>query len=274
MSKHGLQCIRHLALDLDGTVYLGGEVFPWTSGALDTLDACGIGHTFVTNNSSKSIADYVEHLGRLGIVVDASRIHTSTLATLGYLAEERPGLRRLFLLGTPSLQEEFAAAGFVPCGESAGDEPAGVVVGFDTTLTFKRLCRAAYWISRGKPWIATHPDRVCPTNLETVLVDCGAVCAALEEATGRRPAAVVGKPDPRMLRGILQQHGLEPHELAVVGDRLYTDMAMARATGALGVLVLSGEAAPTDAEAADPPPDVVVDDLGEFCRMLSRASEG
>ena len=259
MKTHDLQCIRHLALDLDGTVYLGGEVFPWTSGALDTLDACGIGYTFVTNNSSRSAADYVEHLGRLGIAVDVSRIHTSTRATLGYLAEEWPGLRRLFLLGTPSLREEFARAGFVSCNESEGDEPDGVVVGFDTTLTFKRLCRAAYWISRGKPWIATHPDRICPTNQETVLVDCGAVCAALEEATGRRPHAVVGKPDPRLLRGILQEHGLEPHELAVVGDRLYTDMAMARAAGALGVLVLSGEAA-ADALAAAPGDLVYVSD--------------
>ena len=117
----------------------------------------------------------------------------------------------------------------------------GCVVGFDTELTFARLCRAAYWISKGKPFIATHPDRICPTDQPTVLVDCGAICAALEQAAGRGPDVVLGKPDPCMLRGILSRHALAPEQLAMVGDRLYTDMAMARRAGALGVLVLTGE---------------------------------
>ena len=121
-------------------------------------------------------------------------------------------------------------------------EPDAVVLGFDRTLTFERICEAAWWISRGKPYLATHPDMICPTNEETVLVDTGAVIAALAKATGRKPDVIPGKPDPRMLDGICKRHGLKRNELAMVGDRLYTDMAMAQRAGALGVLVLTGEA--------------------------------
>jgi NagD protein len=145
------------------------------------------------------------------------------------------------------------------------------MVGFDTTLTYSRLCRAAWWISRDKPYFGTNPDRICPTDQPTVMVDCGAICAALESATGRKPSAVLGKPDPAMIRGILHHHGLEPRNLAMVGDRLYTDMAMAHRAGAFGVLVLTGE---SDAEAAanhSPAPDLVVADLAEFGQQLHRA---
>src|SRR5262249_628264 len=141
---------------------------------------------------------------------------------------------------------------------------------FDTGLVFSRLCRAAYWIGKGKPFIATHPDRVCPTDQATVLVDCGSVCAALEKATGRPPDVGLGKPDPCMLRGILQRHRLAAEELLMVGDRLYTDMTMARSVGVLEVLVLTGETTLVDLEGVEAPPDLVVtglDELGEKMRL-------
>jgi NagD protein len=137
-------------------------------------------------------------------------------------------------------------------------------------LTYDRLCRAAYWINEGKPFIATHPDLVCPTDLATVLVDCGSICAALEKATGRKPMAIPGKPDRLMLDGLIGRHRIGASQLAVVGDRLYTDMAMARASGALGVLVLTGETT-ADQAAHSPLPDLVVKDLHELGRLLSQA---
>ena len=109
-----------------------------------------------------------------------------------------------------------------------------MLVGFDQTLTYARLCRAAWWITQGKPYFATNPDRVCPTDQPTVLVDCGSITAALQTATGCAPKAVLGKPDPAMLEGILRGHHLAAEKLAMVGDRLYTDMAMARRAGAVG----------------------------------------
>src|SRR5262249_28301814 len=179
--------------------------------------------------------------------------------------------KRLFVLGTPSMCAEFEGGGFELVRNSPKAEPDAVVVGFDLTLSYSRLCRAAWWISRGKPYFATNPDRVCPTDQPTVLVDCGSICAALEAATGKRPEAVLGKPSPAMIHGILQRHRLQPEQLAMVGDRLYTDMAMASLAGALGVLVLTGETTAAAAAKAFPPPDLVVTGLAELGERLRAA---
>lgn len=266
-----LKRVRHVALDMDGTIYNGGTLFATTHPFLSLLTGLGIGYTFLTNNSSKSARDYLAYLRKIGIPASPEQLWTSTQATIEYLREERPTVRRLFVLGTPSMVEEIAAAGFVPTADSAVDEPEAVLVGFDTGLTYSRLCRAAYWIKAGKPFIATHPDRVCPTDQPTVLVDCGAICAALEQAAGHAPEAVLGKPEPRMLRGILRRHALGPEELAMTGDRLYTDMAMARRAGAVGVLVLTGETTAAEAAQHSPAPDVVVSGLAEFGERLRAA---
>jgi len=166
---------------------------------------------------------------------------------------------------------EFSAAGFALVPDNPDAEPDAVVVGYDTTLTYPRLCRAAWWISRDKPYYATNPDRVCPTDQPTLMVDCGAICAALEAATGLKPSAVLGKPNQMMIRGILHHHNLQPQNLAMVGDRLYTDIAMAHRAGALGVLVLTGESDAEDAAQYSPAPDLVVADLAEFGAQLRYA---
>jgi HAD superfamily hydrolase (TIGR01450 family) len=271
MTFSKLQPVRHVALDLDGTIYSGAKLFPETIPFLNFLESSGIGFTFLTNNSSKSISDYVSHLGRIGIAAGREQLRTSTQATMEYLREEMPEVQRLFLLGTSSMEGEFIEAGFSSAADSSADEPDAVVVGFDTTLQFSRLCRAAYWIKAGKPFVATHPDRVCPTDQPTLLVDCGSICAALEQATGRSPTVVPGKPDPRMIRGILRRHSLQPHELAMVGDRLYTDMVMARSSGAVGILVLTGETTPADLTSAAARPDFVMGNLAELGTALGKA---
>ncbi|MDB6112420.1 MAG: Ribonucleotide monophosphatase NagD [Pedosphaera sp.] len=260
-----------MALDMDGTIYSGGTLFSDTVPFLKLLNRLGVGYTFLTNNSSKSVSDYVAHLQRMGITAAADEFFTSTQASVEYLREEMPKARRLFVLGTESMRKEIASAGFVVTADDPSDEPDAVLVGFDTALTFARLCRTAHWIRRGKPFIASHPDRVCPTDEPTVLVDCGSVCAALKEATGRGPDAVLGKPDPRMLRGLLQSHGLRPENLAMVGDRLYTDMEMARRAGAFGVLVLTGETTLADARQSSVQPDLIVSNLAELGAKLVEA---
>ena len=120
------------------------------------------------------------------IAARAEQLYTSTQCTIEFLHERFPKIRRLFVLGTPSMSAAFAAAGFELVPDSPDAEPDAVVVGFDLSLTYPRLCRAAWWIQQGKPYFATNPDRVCPTDQQTVLVDCGAICAAL---TSRRQAA-------------------------------------------------------------------------------------
>ena len=268
-----LRDIRHVALDMDGTIYSGGTLFESTLPFLALLGELGIGHTFLTNNSAKSAKDYLARLRQFGIAATPDQLYTSTQATIEHLRQQMPAVRRLFVLGTASMGRELEGAGFALAADSPGDEPDGVLVGFDTGLTFSRLCRAAYWIGKGKPFIATHPDRTCPTDEPTVLVDCGSICAALEQATGRAPDMVAGKPDPRMLRGILSRHALAPEQLAMVGDRLYTDMAMAHRAGALGVLVLTGATTAAEGAKHSPAPDLVVSGLAEFGERLRRARQ-
>jgi NagD protein len=266
-----LQSIRHVALDMDGTIYHGETLFDFTNPFLASLTGMGIGYSFLTNNSSRSGDDYVVHLRKIGIEAHRNQIYTSAQATIEYLREAMPGVTRLFLLGTDSLNREMQAAGFTLASDDARDEPDAVLVGFDMGLNYARLCRAAWWIKQGKPFLASHPDRVCPTNEPTVLVDCGAICAALESASGRGPDAVLGKPDPRMLLGLAHHHGLKPGEMMMVGDRLYTDVEMAHRAGALGVLVLTGEATMADVNACERPPDLVVDDLSALGKQLREA---
>lgn len=256
---------------MDGTIYRGGTLFDCTRPFLARLRALGLGYTFLTNNSSRSSRDYLAHLAHLAIATDPSQLYTSTNATVEWLRAHQPRTRRLFSLCTPSLAGELRESGFELTRDDPADEPDAVLVAFDTTLDYARLCRAAHWIARGKPFIATHPDRLCPTDEPTLLVDCGSICAALEKATGRAPDKVLGKPDPLMLAGIRQRYGLAANEIAMVGDRIYTDMAMARAAGCVGVLVLSGEASAEDARRAAPPPDFVLRDIGELGALLVAA---
>ena len=267
--NENLTSLRHLALDLDGTLYLGGRLFDVTRPFLAQIASLGIGRTFFTNNSSRSTKQYVAKLNGLGIEAAESDIFSSTHCTLEYLRTERRGIRKLFVLGTPALREEFAENGYI----ETDDQPDAVVVGFDTSLSYDRVCRAAWWISKGRPFIATHPDRICPTDEATMLPDCAAICAMLTNATGRTPDIVLGKPDPRMLAGVMKRHGVGAHELAVVGDRIYTDMAMARAARAIGVLVLTGETTSEQAREASPPADLVLEDVGQLGALLAKAKE-
>lgn len=275
--KERLSKIRHLALDMDGTIYMGSTLFPFTRKFLSDMSEAGIGYSFLTNNPSRSVADYLRKLEGLGIEADEENMYTTSLAAIDYIKSRYPSARRLFLLGTPSMISQFEKAGFESCADDPDDVPDVLVVAFDMTLEYSRLCRASWWASQGIPYIATNPDRVCPTDQRNVLVDCGSICRCIEHATGRRPDITLGKPDPNMLKGILDRHGLRPEEVAMVGDRIYTDTAMAHNAGAFGVLVLSGETTLQTAEAvaedarSNPSPEFFPPDL--ICRDIKELGE-
>ncbi len=236
---------------------------------MEKLPHLGIKHSFLTNNCSHSRADYVRRLQQIGVAADLDSIQTSAQATAHYISTHLPHARRLFVLGTPGLHEDFRAAGF----EIVSDQPDAVVVGFDTALTYDALCQTAYWISTGLPYVATHPDRICPTDQPIVLPDCAAICALLETATGRKPEAIPGKPNPAMLLSVCAKYNLKPDEVALVGDRLYTDIRMARDAGAVAVLTLTGETKRSDLEScpAANHPDLIIDHLGELQQLLEAA---
>jgi len=266
--KERLKGIRHVALDMDGTIYLSNNIFPFTIPFLSALREAGISYSFLTNNPTKSLSDYLAKLAKMGIQADESEMYTTVVASIDYIKSHYPNVKRLFILGTPSMTAQFEAAGFVTTSDSADDVPDMVVVSFDMTLQYSRLCRAAWWVKQGLPYLATNPDKVCPTDQPTVLVDCGSICKCIEWATDRKPDIMIGKPDPEMLRGIMQQRGLRPDRIAMVGDRIYTDIAMAQNAGAFGVLVLSGETTLEVAQSASNPPDLVVKNIEEFGSLL------
>ena len=263
--------ISHVALDMDGTIYMGSTLFPFTLDFLRLLEEEGICCSYLTNNPTRSAADYIAKLRRLGIDATPEQMYTSSMATIDYLKTHYPGAQRLFVLGTPSMQDEFRSAGFNLTADDPDDRPDIVLVAFDTTLRYERLCRAAWWISLGLPYVATNPDWVCPTDEKTILVDCGSLCKALEGATGRIPDIVIGKPNPAMLHCIRDRYGIASDEIAMCGDRIYTDVATARNAGSLGVLVLSGETTLETALASNPMPDITARDISVFGELLRRS---
>ena len=269
--KARLAGIRHVALDMDGTIYMGMSLFDYTIPFLTSLKEMGITYSFLTNNPSTSIPDYLKKLAGMGIEATEEEMYTTALATIDYIKTNYPEARRLFLLGTPSMISEFEKAGFESVTDSAEERPDVLVVAFDKTLEYSRLCRAAYWAQQGLPYIATNPDRVCPTDQPTVLVDCGSICKCIEHATGRQPDIVLGKPDPNMLTGVQARYGVKPEQVAMVGDRIYTDIEMAHNAGAFGVLVLSGETTLQIADEAPRQPDLIADSI-EVLGELLRAS--
>ncbi|MCC6681491.1 MAG: HAD-IIA family hydrolase [Phycisphaeraceae bacterium] len=273
--RHCLAKLRHVLLDMDGTIYSGSRLFPFTLKFLADLTEAHIGYTFLTNNCSRSVEQYVQKLRGLGIMADADSLLTSMHATVFYLRHHHPRIKRLFVLGTDGLKSDLAAAGFqMACGDASGGEPEAVVVGFDTQLTYANLCAAAWWVKRGKLFIATHPDVFCPTDQPTLLVDCGAVTRCIEEAAGRRADAVLGKPHETMIQPILERWELLSDQAVMVGDRLTTDVRMGQQAGLLSVLVLTGDAVRDDIERLGVQPDLVVEDLEQLGRLIAQSRGG
>lgn len=247
---------------MDGTVYLGERLLPGAVRLLEVLEMRGCRHLFLTNNSSKDSRQYVDKLRRLGLPATTEDVLTSGAATALYLHRLRPGAR-VFVVGTPALEADFSAQGFIVTAEA----PDVAVLGFDTTLTYAKLWKLCDLVGDGLPYLATHPDLVCPTETGT-MPDAGALIAAVRAATGRDPDAIIGKPNRLMAEMAAERLGLPLESLAMVGDRLYTDVALGAAAGIPAVLVLSGETREADLPGAAHTPDLVVGDVGELADLL------
>ncbi len=260
--KPMLSAVRCFLLDMDGTFYVGERL---VDGALDfiaLLREQGRGFLFLTNNSSKDAQQYVAKLGRLGLPVPASQVLTSGEATASYLCGVKPGAR-VYVVGTPALEQEFEARGFA-LDDTAPDY---VVVGFDTGLDYAKLWRLCDLVRAGVPYIATHPDFNCPTEAG-YMPDIGATLAYVRASTGRDPDLVVGKPNRLIAEQAAARVGLPLEALCMVGDRLYTDIALGAAAGVPTVLVLSGESRADEVAGAAHPPTLVVDHLGALAAYL------
>lgn len=247
--------------DLDGTVYLGSQLLPGARDLLSFLDQEGRPYYFLTNNSSRSREDYVIKLAGYGLEVSRERIFSSGMATAIYLKKKKPGAR-IYLVGTPSLEDEFRDYGF----QLVDEDPDYAVLGFDTTLTYQKIHRLCDLVLAGVPYIATHPDINCPTP-EGFMPDIGAMMAMVQASTGKTADLIIGKPHAPMVEAITSLTGFQADQLTMVGDRLYTDIAMG-AAGIQTVLVLSGETKREDLGQAPHQPDLVCEDLAELLLVL------
>ena len=251
--------------DMDGTLYLGDQLYDFTKELLAKIREKGKRYLFMTNNSSKSVADYVKKLAKLGIEATEEDFITSSQATAYYLKLHHAGAR-LYVCGTNSLKEELRKNGF-EITETL-DEVDLIVMGFDTELTFKKLEDVSKLLLTREsiPYIATNPDYVCPTEYGSV-PDCGSVCDMIYNATKKRPL-VIGKPEPLMPQLAMQQHGYSKEETVVVGDRIYTDIKSGLNAGVTGVLVMSGETTQEILDASEEKPHIVLKDAGEMIATI------
>jgi HAD superfamily hydrolase (TIGR01450 family) len=259
MVDAGLEGVEAIFLDLDGTIYLGSELIP---GALDFLDRCknnGVRAFFLSNNSSRSVDEYVKKLHGFGIPASADDILLSTHDLLSWLASN--SIDETYLVGTEGMRSMLEEAGVNTLSES----PQYVVLGYDTEITYEKLQTASVHLHRGVPLVASHPDMVCPSP-EGGIPDTGAYMALFEATTGVRPEHICGKPNPGMILHKVEELGLQPSQCAMVGDRLYTDIEMACQAGVVGVLVLSGEATLADLEGSGSSPDLVVDSVASLLK--------
>ncbi len=266
MDKQGLLKSKKLYLfDMDGTLYLGNRLYDFTLELLDTLKRTGRRYLFMTNNSSKSVEDYILKLGKLGITATRDDFITSSQATAYYLKKHYPN-HRLYVCGTRSLKKELEREGFAVT-ERLEDVDC-IVMGFDTELTFQKLEDVSRLLltRENLPYIATNPDYVCPTEFGSV-PDCGSVCDMIFNATGKRPV-VIGKPSPLMPELAMSQHGYTKGETAVVGDRIYTDIKSGLNAGITGILVLSGETTQQILDASQEKPHLVLQDASEIISAL------
>lgn len=242
--------------DMDGTLYLGNRLYDFTTDLLAKIKEQGKKYMFMTNNSSKSVKDYIKKLDALGIKSDYDDFITSSQATGYYLKKYYEG-KRLYVCGTESLKEELRTAGF-EITESLADVEV-IVMGFDTELTFKKLHDVSYLLLTREniPYIATNPDYVCPTEFGSV-PDCGSVCDMLYNVSKRRPT-VIGKPESLMPELAMEKWGYTKEETAVIGDRIYTDIRSGVKAGAYTILVLSGETTLEILNESDIKPDITLD---------------
>ncbi len=262
-----LKSIQLYLFDMDGTLYLGDRLFAFTRELLDTLRATGRRYLFMTNNSSKSVEDYIKKLKKLGIPAVKEDFITSSQATAWYLQKHHPG-KTLYVCGTRSLQRELRQAGFTVTQDV--EKTQCIVMGFDTELTFRKLQDVCYLLStRGDiPYIATNPDYVCPTEFGSV-PDCGSVCDMVFNATGKRPV-VIGKPSPLMPELAMEKTGFSKEETAVVGDRIYTDIKSGLNAGIAGILVMSGETTREILDESPDKPDLVLEDASEILKAIEQ----
>lgn len=255
---------RGAVLDLDGTVYRGGELVPGAAAAVDRLRERGLALVFLSNNPTKSRRDYVERLRDFGIEAREEEILSSGTLTARYLAEHHAD-DRLFVVGSSGLREQLRAAGLVTTDDP---ERAEAVVGsFYRGFDYDTLRESYYALRDGVPFVGTDPDMVVPVA-DGVVPGSGAIIRSMAGIAERDPDRVLGKPSPEAAETVLDALGTQPEETLVVGDRPGTDITLGERVGATTVLVLSGVTDRDDLADSSVDRDYVLDSLADIETVL------
>lgn len=253
-------------LDMDGTIYEGARLFDGVNEFLDCIEKSGGQYVFITNNSSRSVTDYVKKLSSMGVKVNEDNFFTSSQATALYLNKHFKD-KKIFCVGTRSMISELRKFG-VNVTTEPGNDTDCAVVGYDTELTYKKLRDISYLLQTKKdlPYIATNPDRGCPTEFGLV-PDCFAICEMINYAVHRRPL-YIGKPDSFMIDYAVERSPFDKAQAVVIGDRLYTDIASGVNAGVDTICVLSGESTVRDIEESTIKPTYVFEDIKEILKII------
>lgn len=263
-----LAAVRCFLLDMDGTIYLGEQLLEGAREFIDLLHRQGRDYLFLTNNSSKDSQQYAEKLTRLGLPIPHDKIMTSGGATAMYMQHESPGAR-VYVMGTAALEKEFLARGFV----LTDDSPDAAVLGFDTTLTYAKLWKLCDLVRAGVPYIATHPDYNCPTETG-YMPDIGAMIAFVKASTGREPDLIVGKPNSLFVEQAADRTGIPVSAMCMIGDRLYTDIALGSTAEIPTILVLSGETREDEVPGSPYQPTYIFQNIQAVADYLNDVNSG
>ena len=296
-----LKDCKLLLLDMDGTLYLGDEVFDGAVDFINTLSELGKKYIYLTNNSSRAGIDYITRLKRLGFPCEEENVYTSGMATAKYL-KDNYGDRYIYVVGTRTFYNELKNAGLNVFNASdydgvlhadassldskgqdenvitpVSDELKGrleenipvVCVGFDTELVYRDLDLAVHFLRKDAPFIAANPDWVCPMPADEVLPDCGSMCALLTASSGKEPL-YIGKPNRNLVDIISSMTGIDNSNICCVGDRTYTDIAVAQNAGAVSVCVLSGECDENEIFNMERLPSYTMSNVAELAQILKK----
>lgn len=260
-----LKNIRCFVFDMDGTIYKGETLFDGVKELFSLFDKEGLKYYFLTNNSSKTGKVYLEKLNRLGLQnISENQIITSGDITVDYL--QKNDINRIFLIGTPEFENQCLKAG-LQLIKSKNEQIDAVVVGFDTTFNYRKGEIATHYLRKGVVFLSTNEDLVCPMENDEFIPDCGAITSMLELASNRK-TKYLGKPRKETTDYLLNHIQINKNDLAIVGDRLYTDIATGFLNGFSSIAVLTGEFKLDDLHHSSIIPSLIIDDVGVLYKKL------